>query len=98
MLVDTMKEADKYAIDTLAKARGAYTEAFTRAEANKIAAKDKAAGLQAQINAVGAAGPDVLNLEIAKYVFPQLGNITAIPYSRAGQQIDLRHLQVPDTK
>lgn len=92
-LVAVQREADKYAIGRIAEARALHIEKTTHAAANADAAKERARGLAAQINAVGAAGPDVLNLEIAKNVFPQLEKISAIPYSRSTTPLDIR--QVP---
>ena len=91
-LVSVQREADKYAIGRLAEGKAIHAEKTTKAAANAEAAKERARGLAAQINAVGAAGPDVLNLEIARHVFPQLVNITAVPYSRSTTPLDIRSL------
>lgn len=93
--VGVKREADKYAIDRVANGRAVHTEKTTRAKAQAIAARERAQGLAAQIRAVGDQGPDVLNAEIAKHVFPQLKRITARPYANAAQPIDIRYLSKP---
>jgi membrane protease subunit HflC len=90
--VSVQRQADTYAIGRVAEAKAIHAEKTTKAAANSEAAKERARGLAAQINAVGAAGPDVLNLEIARNVFPQLENITAVPYSRSTTPLDIRSL------
>ena len=91
--IATRREADKYSIDTLA-ACGAYRDQkVTLASANEEAYRKKAEGLAAKIRAVGARGSDVLNLEIAKHIFPQLKKIKAMPYATPTTPIDIRHLQ-----
>ncbi len=93
--VGVKREADKYAIDRVANGRAVHTEKTTRAKAQAIAARERAQGLAAQIRAAGDQGPDVLNAEIAKHVFPQLKRITARPYANASQPIDIRYLGKP---
>lgn len=81
-LVAVQREADKYSIGRIAEAKAIHIEKVTRAAASADAARERAQGLAAKINAVGAAGPDVLNLEIARNVFPQLEKLSAIPFAR----------------
>jgi len=91
-LVSIQREADKYAIQRTAKARAMHSERITRAKAKTYAAKEIAKGLAAKIKAVGDEGPDVLNVEIAKHIFPQLVKIRAAPYSLPSTPIDIRHI------
>ncbi len=95
-LISVQREADKYAIARRAAANAKYTERSTRAAAIAEAAKERAKGLAAKIKAIGEKGPDVLNLEIAKYVFPQLKRVRAAPYAKASRPIDIRHIQGAD--
>lgn len=81
-LVSVQREADMYAIGRVAEAKAAHAEKTIRAAAAADAARERAQGLAAKINAVGAAGPDVLNLEIAKHIFPQLEKLSAMPYAQ----------------
>lgn len=93
-LVSVQRSAETYAIGRIAEAKAIFAEKTNRSVAAAEAAKERARGLAAKINAVGAAGPDVLNLEIAKNVFPQLQNVTAIPYSRpVPSTLNVRHLE-----
>ena len=90
--VATRREADKYAIDTTARCEAERDAMITRATANEEAYRKDAEALSAKIQAVGSRGADVLNLEIAKHVFPQLEGISAVPYSQPSTPIDIRHL------
>ncbi len=93
-LVSVQREADKYSIGRVAEAKAVHAEKTTRAAAAADAARERAQGLAAKINSVGAAGPDVLNLEIARNVFPQLEKISAVPFARpVSTALDVR--QVP---
>lgn len=93
-LVSVQRAAETYAIGRIAEAKAIFAEKTNRAAAASEAAKERARGLAAKINAVGAAGPDVLNLEIAKNVFPQLQNVTAIPYAHpVPTSLNVRHLE-----
>lgn len=93
-LVSVQREADTYAIGRVADAKAIHAEKTIRATASADAARERARGLAAKINAVGAAGPDVLNLEIARHIFPQLERISAQPFSRpVATALDVR--QVP---
>lgn len=91
--IATRREADKYAIDTIAECTAYRDQKVTLAKANEEAYRKKAEGLAAKIKAVGARGSDVLNLEIAKHIFPQLKKITAVPYSKPTTPIDISHMQ-----
>jgi len=94
-LVSVQREADKYAIGKVAEAKAVHAEKTTRAGAAAQAARERAQGLAAKINAVGAAGPDVLNLEIAKSVFPQLERLSAVPFAKpVSSAIDVRQLPI----
>ena len=96
-LVSVQREADMYSIGRLAEAKAVHAEKVTRAAAAADAARERAQGLAAKINAVGAAGSDVLNLEIAKHIFGQLEKITATPYARPVPTVlDVR--QIPAIK
>ncbi|MBM4342171.1 MAG: hypothetical protein FJ100_02205 [Deltaproteobacteria bacterium] len=96
-LVSVQREADKYSIGRVAEGKAVHAEKTTRAAAAAEAARERAQGLAAKINSVGAAGPDVLNLEIAKSVFPQLEKISAVPFARpVSTALDVR--QVPAVK
>ncbi len=97
-LVSIQREADKYAIGRTAKANAIHSERITRAKAKMYAAKEIATGLAAKIQAVGADGPDVLNVEIARHVFPQLEKIRAVPYALPSTPIDIRHLNLRGRK
>lgn len=92
-LVSVQREADKYAIGRRANAHAIFVQRSTRAKALATAAKERANGLAAKIRAVGERGPDVLNLEIATHVFPQMSRLQAAPYARASRPIDIRHIQ-----
>ena len=91
-LVSIQREADKYAITRLAKGRAVHEERITRAKAKTYAARERAKGLAAKIKAVGDQGPDVLNAEIAKYIFPQLKRLRAAPYALPSMPMDIRYL------
>jgi regulator of protease activity HflC (stomatin/prohibitin superfamily) len=90
--VATRREADKYAINLVATCEADRDAMVTRAKANEDAYRKDAEGLAARIRAVGSQGADVLNLEIAQHVFPQLQQVSAVPYSKAATPIDIRHL------
>lgn len=90
--VATRREADKYFITTTAACEAERDATIRRAEANEVAYRKNAEALAAKINAVGSRGADVLNLEIATHVFPQLGEITAVPYAKAPQPVDIRYI------
>jgi membrane protease subunit HflC len=94
-LIAVKREADKYAIERAAEGEAYRNEKITRAEANAVAYQKEAEGMIAKIRAVGEAGPDVLNTEIAQHVFPQLERVRAVPYARSSTPIDIRHLQAP---
>lgn len=90
--VSVKREADKYAIGRRAKGKATNVQKVTAAKAQSYAARERAKGLAAKIKAVGDEGPDVLNAEIAKHVFPQLKKLKARPYSRPSQPLDIRHI------
>jgi len=90
--VATRREADKYSINTTAVCEAERDATVTRATANEVAYRKEAEALAAKINAVGSRGADVLNLEIAEHVFPQLVGITASPISQPSTPIDIRHV------
>ncbi|MCO4760219.1 MAG: hypothetical protein KC502_01865 [Myxococcales bacterium] len=90
--VSVQREADKYAIGRRAKGKAIHTEKITAAKAQTYAARERAKGLAAKINAVGDEGPDVLNVEIAKHIFPQLKRLRAVPYALPSHPVDIRHL------
>ncbi len=92
-LVSVQREADKYSIGRKANANAIFMQRKTRSVAIAEAAKERARGLAAKIRAVGERGPDVLNLEIANHVFPQLQKVQAAPYARASRPIDIRHIE-----
>lgn len=92
-LIAVKREADKYFIERSANGSAERDEKVTRAKANEVAYQKSAEGLVAEIQAVGAAGPDVLNREIALRVFPQLEKIKAVPYTHAQTPIDIRYLE-----
>lgn len=91
-LIAVKREADKYHIERKANGDAERDEKVTRAKANEVAYQKAAEGLAAEIAAVGAAGPDVLNREIALRVFPQLDRLRAAPYSNPQTPIDIRYL------
>jgi regulator of protease activity HflC (stomatin/prohibitin superfamily) len=93
-LIAVKREADKYWIDRTSRGDAEKAEKVTRAAANEVAYQADAEGLVAQIKATGAAGPDVLNREIATSIFPQLEKLKAVPYSRSQTPLDIRHLNV----
>jgi regulator of protease activity HflC (stomatin/prohibitin superfamily) len=90
--VATRREADKYSIQTTAQCEADRDAMITRAKANEEAYRKDAEALAAKIEAVGSRGADVLNLEIAQHVFPQLEKISAVPYSNPSTPIDIRHI------
>ncbi|MCA9537761.1 MAG: hypothetical protein KC620_02665 [Myxococcales bacterium] len=92
------READKYAIDTVASCTAYRDQKVKLASANEVAYRKQAEGLAAKIRAVGARGADVLNLEIAEHDFPQLGEISATPYAPPATPVDIRYLNSGDLK
>jgi len=90
--VATKREADKYFINETAQCQAERDSLITRAKANEQAYRKDAQALAAKINAVGTRGSDVLNLEIAEHVFPQLQRIKATPYVPPASPIDIRHI------
>jgi len=90
--VATKREADKYSIDTISRCEADRDAMVIQATANEEAYRKDAEALAAKIQAVGSRGADVLNLEIAKHVFPQLEGISAVPYSKPATPIDIRHI------
>jgi len=91
-LIAVKREADKYHIERQADGDAERAEKVVRAKANEVAYSKSAEGLVAEIQSVGASGPDVLNREIAIHVFPQLERIKAAPFTRSQTPIDIRHL------
>jgi hypothetical protein len=91
--VATRREADKYTIQTVAGCEAERDSTLRRAAANEVAYRKNAEALAAKINAVGSRGADVLNLEIAKHVFPQLGQLKAVPYAKAPSPVDIRYVE-----
>ena len=69
-LIAVKREADKYFIERSANGSAERDEKVTRAKANEVAYQKSAEGLVAEIQAVGAAGPDVLNREIYDELVP----------------------------
>lgn len=94
-LISVKREADKYYIERHAEGQALRDEQVVRAKANEVAFRKSAEGLVAKIKAVGEQGPDVLNREIAEYIFPQLKRLRAVPYTRAKTPIDIRYLKAP---
>lgn len=92
-LIAVKREADKYFIERDTAGQAHLGEKVTRAEANKVAYRKAAEGLVAEINAVGAQGPDVLNNVIAREIFPQLKSISATPILSPAAPIDIRHIE-----
>lgn len=90
--VATLREADKYFISTSAACTADRDAMVARAKANEVAYRKDAEALAAKISAVGARGSDVLNLEIAEHVFPQLKRVKATPFSQPSTPIDIRHI------
>lgn len=91
--ISVQREADKYAIRRTAKAEAIFTERTNRAAGQAHAARERAKGLAAKVKAVGAAGPGLLDVAIAKRIFPMLQKIKARPYAHAAQPLDIRHIQ-----
>lgn len=92
-LVDVRTAADTYAIERRAAADAERAEKLTRSEGMRSAAIEDAAGLSAQIEALGNQGPGMLDRVIAEEVMPQIERITAEPYARASSPVDIRHIQ-----
>lgn len=91
-LLGVKREADKYRIDREANGKAYSAEKIIRAKANEVAYRKVAEGLVAEITAVGAAGPDVLNKVIAEKIFPQLKRVSATPLIKPSTPIDIRHI------
>ena len=91
-MVDAKTDADTYNIERRADADALRAEKFTEAEGIKTAAIENAKALKAEIEAVGAAGPGLLDRVIAESVMPQIERIEAAPYTRASHPIDIRHI------
>ena len=85
------RDADKYAIEQAAQCTAYRDQKVRLAAANEVAYRKEAEGLAARIAAVGSRGADVLNLEIAEHVFPQLERISASPFVQPSTPIDLRY-------
>jgi regulator of protease activity HflC (stomatin/prohibitin superfamily) len=92
---ETKREADTYFITTTSQCESERDAAKTKALANEEAFRQKAEGLKAKIDAVGAQGPDVLNVEIALHVIPQLVKLKASPFSRNPTPTTLDVRQIP---
>ncbi len=90
--VASRREADKYSIQTMASCEAERDATLRRAAANEVAYRKNAEALAAKIDAVGSRGADVLNLEIAEHVFPQLGGLKAVPYAKAPSPMDIRYI------
>ena len=91
--IATGREADKYLIQSSARCLAYRDQKVKLAKANEVAYRKQAEGLAAKIQAVGARGADVLNLEIAEHIFPQLEKVTATPYAPPTTPVDIRHIQ-----
>jgi regulator of protease activity HflC (stomatin/prohibitin superfamily) len=94
-LIEAKTAADTYAIQRRAAADAEKSEKLAQAEGIRVGATERAKGLRAEIEAVGAAGPGMLDRVIAEHVMPQIANIEAVPYARASQPLDIRHIQAP---
>ena len=92
---ETHRDADTYFITTTAQCESERDAAKTKALANEDAFRQKAEGLKAKIDAVGAQGPDVVNLEIAQHVIPQLAKVKASPLYRNPPPMALDVRQLP---
>ncbi len=88
--IATRREADKYFIERKAFCTAERDAKIQQAEANREAYKKNAEGLAAKISAVGAKGPDVLNVEIAKHIMPQMTKLKATPFARPSERLDIR--------
>ena len=93
--IETRTAADTYSIERRAAADAERAEKLTQADGIANSATERAQGVRAEIEAVGAAGPGMLDRVIAEVVMPQIANIEAVPYARASQPIDIRHISVP---
>lgn len=89
--ITVRRDADKYAIEQAAQCTAYRDQKVRLAQANEVAYRKEAEGLAARIAAVGSRGADVLNLEIAEHVFPQLERISASPFVQPSTPIDLRY-------
>ncbi len=89
--ITVRRDADKYAIEQAAQCTAYRDQKVRLAQANEVAYRKEAEGLAARIAAVGSRGADVLNLEIAENVFPQLERISASPFVQPSTPIDLRY-------
>lgn len=90
--ITVRRDADKYAIGTLAQCTAYRDQKVRLAAANEVAYRKEAEGLAQKISAVGTRGADVLNLEIAQHVFPQLDRISASPFVQPNSPVDIRYL------
>lgn len=91
-LIRVKREADKYFIARSAEGKAYETQMTTQAKANEVAYRKAAEAIALKINAVGAAGPEVLNQEIAEHVFPQLQKISATPWAKPSSATQIRYL------
>jgi len=92
-LVETRTAADTFAIGRRAEADAEKQEKITRAAGIRVAATERARGLQAEIEAIGAQGPGMLDRTIAELVMPQIERVGAVPYQKARHPVDIRHIQ-----
>lgn len=88
------READTYYIDRTATCEAERDARITKAKANEEAARKRAEALAAEIAALGAQGPAILDLEIAQRVMPQLQRISASPYVPPSTPNDVRIVPV----
>lgn len=92
-LIETRTAADTFAIERRAEADAKKEEELTRAAGIRVAATERAKGLRAEIEAVGAQGPGMLDRTIAELVMPQIEQVSAAPYQKARHPVDIRHIQ-----
>ena len=92
--IATIRNADKYYIDTTAKCLANRDARITKAQAEEVAATKRAEGLREKINSLGAKGPAILDVEIAKHVFPQLSKLKASPFIKPTTPTDVRYIPV----
>ncbi len=93
-LIETRTAADTFGIERRAEADAKKAEDTTRAAGIEVAATERAKGLRAEIEAIGAQGPGMLDRTIAELVMPQIEQVSAAPYQKAKHPIDIRHLKV----
>ncbi len=89
------RAADMYHIDRTATCEAERDARVAKAKANEEAAADRAAALASKIAALGAQGPAILNLEIAKTIMPQMQRVQAAPYVAPSTPTDVRLLPFP---